>query len=1165
MKNALHQGLTFGIVLMLIAVFFLSQIAVASGNELIMASQPSGSTLPISFDLRNVNNISYVTSVKRQQGGTCWTHGAMAAIEGNLLQTGNWAAADESGEPNLAEYHLDWWNGFNDNNNDDIYPPTGSGLNVHYGGDYRVTSAYLTRGEGAVRESDGQSYTVAPARYKTEYHYYYPQDIEWYVAGSNLSNINTIKTKLMTNGVIGTCMCVSSLFMKTPEYTHYQPPSDTHDPNHAIAIVGWNDAKITQAPKPGAWLCKNSWGATWGNDGFFWISYYDKYCGQHPEMGAVSFQDVEFKPYNRTYYHDYHGWRDTKKNCNEAFNAFIAVETEILQAVSFFTATDNVDYMVKIYDRFEAGELLNELTTCSGNIEYTGFHTVDLDTSVKVTKSDYFYIYLNLSSGGQPFDCTSEVPVLLDVPMTGNIVESASNPGESYFRNGSTWLDIYYNDKSANFCIKGLVGHLSILNPSEGDYVNEKINITGTASNLITKVEIEIDDNYWHPITGIKNWSDVWDTSTFSDGPHTIYARAYSGSYFFDYFLDVIVDNTGPTVAINTPNYGDYFNESNVVVNWTGFDNTSGVDHYQIQIDDGSWINSGFATNYTFESLSDGEHIVRINAFDNAGNGNISSVLFIIDTIDPLVDISSPLEMDLLNMVDVPIDWLGNGTGTGIDHYELRLDDEVRMDVGTNTSLILLCILPGHHRVIVKAFDTAKNQGGDSVSFNVDITVPEIKDITTGVPTTGDKFTIKAKVTDENDIDSVYGEYWFDPDTGTKTNVTMTKTPFDWSCILSIPKNAKELYYNFHARDNANNIQTTPNYELAVMDNDIPDFKTYSSSTNATTGDPFTFFVEVIDNIEVSAVHVEYWYGTKTHEETELTLNTGDVWEQTIILVDTLEDLSYTYHAKDTSGNWNKTKVMTISLIDNDRPTFLHDRTSKNCTTDDQFAFSIEVLDNIEIKSINVEFWFRTEAETKIPRNISMNLVADVEWNFTTTISNNLEVMYYLFTAEDTSGNWNKSAKNETTMIDNDKPNAIAGDDVYCDTNVTVVFDGSGSSDNTDIVNYTWHIFYNGKDIYLYGESVSFKFDTNGNYTVELLVEDAAGKTDIDTKLINVALSDNDDPGHDAPECEKEVTKKKEKTTIFIWLWIVFIIIVYTISILSILLILKPKKGEKGK
>ncbi|MEN8165595.1 MAG: lectin like domain-containing protein, partial [Acidobacteriota bacterium] len=371
------------------------------------------------------------------------------------LMTGAWDAAGEIGEPDLAEYHLDWWNGFNQHNNDDLDPPSGAGLEVHQGGDYRVTSAYLGRGEGAVRNIDGQSYDTPPDRYRDDYHFFAPRHIEWYVAGDNLETIDTIKQAVIDYGVIGTCMCYDGAFING-SYIHYQPTSSGLDPNHAIAIIGWDDDKaVSGAPGPGAWLCKNSWGEGWGLGGYFWISYWDKHAGKHPEMGAIAYRDVAPPDWDTTYSHDYHGWRDTYSDAGRAFAAFTAVGDEVLEAVGIITTEDNAGYAVRVWDRFEGGQLLDLLGSTTGNFSHVGLHTVDLPTPISLAAGDDFFVELEVVGGGLAYDRTSDVPVLLGA-STRTVVESIAAPGESFVRPGSEWVDFTTVEETGNICIKAL-------------------------------------------------------------------------------------------------------------------------------------------------------------------------------------------------------------------------------------------------------------------------------------------------------------------------------------------------------------------------------------------------------------------------------------------------------------------------------------------------------------------------------------------------------------------------------------------------------------------------------------------------------------------------------------------------------------------------------------
>ncbi len=502
------------------------------------------------FDLRDYygdGTTDYTTAVRNQSWGTCWIHGTYAAMESNLSINGNWTAAGMSAEADLAEYHLDKFNGFNrkgepdDEPNDGWYtgqrdPFPGSnydeplegrihGLIVHLGGDYRIATAYLTS-HGAVNETDlttvsgyypekridfGYGDYDGIPKTAPDYRYFIARDVEWHTLyGTDSEKCQRIKKAVVDYGAVATCMYYGADFYSGG--IHYQPPTDTREPNHAIAIVGWDDHKTSQAEQDGAWLCKNSWGAGWNGDGYFWISYYDKQAARHPEMGGVTFRGVQQSTFDQVYSHSLHGWQyDTAAdtiNITQAASRFVALRDEQLVSVGIYTMAEDVTYTVRIYDIL--GDENTLMAQKSGNIQRAGFHLVDMNVVVQMQAGEDYFIALELDHGGYAFDASFRVytamgmlPDIQPEPgpyddfykfdqsydiyaAMGTITDppydvySKANPGESFYKDASgQWLDFYnydaynrlqteWNDTSWNFAINGYT--VITADPCEGNF-----------------------------------------------------------------------------------------------------------------------------------------------------------------------------------------------------------------------------------------------------------------------------------------------------------------------------------------------------------------------------------------------------------------------------------------------------------------------------------------------------------------------------------------------------------------------------------------------------------------------------------------------------------------------------------------------------------------------
>jgi len=392
-------------------------------------------SFPRRFDLREEGKVSPVRD--QENSGTCWTFATYAAIESRLLPHETW----DFSEDHLARQHgLDWdFNG---------------------GGNYFLSTAYLARWSGPILESDDPfGDGVSSSDIKEQKHVQEVLFLPW--------DMDAIKEALMSYGAIHTSIYAADEYEEMDYYNPntyaYYYDGDKYS-NHDIAIVGWDDDfpadKFVNTPAGnGAFICKNSWGESFGDNGYYYVSYYDSVIGSD-NVVYTSIEDTD--NYDNLYQYDplglvgRIGYRDETAWFTNVFTKSQEAY-EALSAVSFYTTDENSSYEIWVSTDFEKNEFSNKTKITTGIIERAGYHTIALDEPI-LLKNNKFAVIVKLTTPG------SEFPIGVEDKEIGYSSNASANSGESYISyDGDYWTDVTSKPlwENTNVCLKAFTTNIN--------------------------------------------------------------------------------------------------------------------------------------------------------------------------------------------------------------------------------------------------------------------------------------------------------------------------------------------------------------------------------------------------------------------------------------------------------------------------------------------------------------------------------------------------------------------------------------------------------------------------------------------------------------------------------------------------------------------------------
>lgn len=237
---------------------------------------------------------------------------------------------------------------------------------------------------------------------------------EWQEFSSSyaLASKELIKQKIMEHGPVYTQM--------DPRITGFENYSAANvitgistDPNnwtHGVLIVGWDD-NLTYSGGKGAWIVKNSYGAEWGDAGYFYIAYNSAGIGS--SLSTVTGWEVSSSLY-KLHFYDEAGHTsqmsisDTNFYSGSAMALFPIEPNEIPQAVEFWT-NDAAIVSFEIYEQFNRTLPVNLLyQSAEINVAFSGYHQKKINDHMELPESSEIAVVLNVKNNSEFF------PIVLD-------------------------------------------------------------------------------------------------------------------------------------------------------------------------------------------------------------------------------------------------------------------------------------------------------------------------------------------------------------------------------------------------------------------------------------------------------------------------------------------------------------------------------------------------------------------------------------------------------------------------------------------------------------------------------------------------------------------------------------------------------------------------------